>query len=78
VTKGEIMQTNHTLTKKSNSSKSPRRFVATVAMVAAVAFAASAAAPTVSAAHAKPVPGGCDDWGCGTNHNEVMATATSL
>ena len=20
----------------------------------------------------KPTPGGCDDWGCGTNHNETM------
>ena len=68
------MQTSDTHTKTSHPNKSTRRFVATLAAVAAVAFAASAAVPTVSAAHAKPIPGGCDDFGCGTNHNEVMAS----
>jgi hypothetical protein len=71
------MQTSETPTKNSDPSKSTRRFVATLAMVATVAFAASAAAPTVGAAYAIP-SGGCDDWGCGMNHNEVMAATTSL
>jgi hypothetical protein len=70
------MQTTDTPT-KSSASKATRRFVATLAMVATVAFAASAAAPTVGTAHAMPAPGGCDDWGCGSNHNEVMATSAS-
>ena len=69
------MQTDDANTKSANPTKSTRRFVAMLAAVATVAFAASAAAPTVSAAHAMPVPGGCDEFGCGSNHNEVMATS---
>jgi hypothetical protein len=25
----------------------------------------------------KHVPGGCDEWGCGTNHNETMVSETN-
>jgi hypothetical protein len=25
----------------------------------------------------KPVPGGCDDWGCGMNHNETLVCDTN-
>jgi hypothetical protein len=71
------MQTSTAHTKTPHPNKSTRRFVATFAMVATVAFAASAAAPTVSAAHAKPIPGGCDEFGCGSNHNEVMAVPSA-
>ncbi|MEK6253046.1 MAG: hypothetical protein AABM43_14195 [Actinomycetota bacterium] len=66
------MQTS-TSTKKDFRPRASRRLAVAVA-IATFAFAASAAAPTVSSAHAFPVPGGCDEWGCGSNHNEVMAT----
>ena len=55
-------------------TKSTRRLVATIAAVATVAFSAAAAAPTVSSAQAM---GGCPEWACGTNHNEVMATPSA-
>jgi hypothetical protein len=68
------MQTDDATTKSPYSS-STRRLVATLAAVATVAFAASAAAPSVSSAQA--AAGGCPEWMCGTNHNEVMATASA-
>jgi hypothetical protein len=57
-------------TKKRSKSK---RAAVTIAAVATLAFAA--AGPAVATAHSFPnPPGGCDEWGCGTNHNEVLAT----
>ena len=55
-------------------TKSTRRLAATIAAVATVAFAAAAAAPSVSSAQAM---GGCPEWMCGSNHNEVMATPSA-
>ncbi|MEK6253045.1 MAG: hypothetical protein AABM43_14190 [Actinomycetota bacterium] len=68
---------NSTATKRNSRPQASRRLAVAVA-IATVAFAASVAAPTVSSAHAAPVAGFCEDWGCGGNHNEVMATTAAL
>ena len=54
--------------------------VATVALLLAMAAAGEATKDQVGASSppathsisSRPLPGGCDDWGCGTNHNETL------
>jgi hypothetical protein len=28
--------------------------------------------PATHSISSRPLPGGCDEWGCGTNHNETL------
>ena len=59
------------------SGKRAPRVAAAVAAIVAAASLAAAGAHSVQAggSSALPVPGDCDDWGCGSNHNDVMAGA---
>lgn len=60
--------------------------VATVALLLALASAGETTKSQVNVstpstpreASAKPLPrgSGCDDWGCGTNHNETLVRDT--
>jgi len=44
----------------------------TMLSVAAPAYGLSDLLADFQAFFSKPTSGGCDEWGCGTNHNETM------